>query len=57
MQVTSVLTPAEERGKIAFNPETSITSEGEKVELCFEAFPIEVTGTPLFTYFDVTAHA
>ena len=32
MQVTAVLTPAEEGGFVAFNPETGTTSQGETVE-------------------------
>jgi predicted RNase H-like HicB family nuclease len=32
MQVTAVLTPAEEGGYVAYNPETGTTTQGETVE-------------------------
>ncbi|MEO5641297.1 MAG: type II toxin-antitoxin system HicB family antitoxin [Sphingomicrobium sp.] len=32
MQVTAILTPAEEGGFVAFNPETGSTTQGETVE-------------------------
>lgn len=32
MQVTAILTPAEEGGYVAFNPETGTTTQGESVE-------------------------
>ena len=32
MQVSAVLTPAEEGGYIAFNPETRTTTQGETIE-------------------------
>ena len=32
MQLTAVLTPAEEGGFVALNPETGTTSQGESVE-------------------------
>jgi predicted RNase H-like HicB family nuclease len=32
MQLTAVLTPAEEGGYVAFNPETGTTTEGETVD-------------------------
>lgn len=32
MLVTAVLTPAEEGGFVAFNPETGTTTQGESVE-------------------------
>lgn len=32
MQVTAILTPAEEGGYVAFNPETGTTIQGETVE-------------------------
>jgi predicted RNase H-like HicB family nuclease len=37
MQVTAVLTPAEEGGYVAFNPETGTTTEGETVEAALAA--------------------
>lgn len=33
MQVTAILTPAEEGGYVAFNPETGTTTQGETVEV------------------------
>jgi predicted RNase H-like HicB family nuclease len=68
MQVTAVLTPAEEGGYVAFNPETGTTSQGESVEeavvnlreaveLYLEEFPIKIIGRPLVTTFEVPAHA
>ena len=32
MQVTAVLTPAEEGGFVAYNPETGTTTQGDTVE-------------------------
>ena len=68
MQMTAVLTPAEEGGYIAFNPDTGTTTQGETVEeslanlreaveLYLEDFPLKLTGAPLVTSFDVPAHA
>jgi predicted RNase H-like HicB family nuclease len=68
MQLTAVLTPAEEGGYIAFNPETGTTSQGETVEeaianlreaveLYLEEFPMVSAGAPLVTLFDVEARA
>jgi predicted RNase H-like HicB family nuclease len=67
MQVTAVLTRAEEGGFVAYNPETGTTSQGESieeaianlriaVELYLEEFPIKLGGAPLVTTFEV-AHA
>jgi predicted RNase H-like HicB family nuclease len=64
MQVTAILTPAEEGGYVAFNPETGTTTQGESVEgalanlreaveLFLEEFPLRVSGAPLVTTFDV----
>ena len=64
MLLTAVLTPAEEGGFIAFNPETGTTTQGETVqeavanlkeatELYLEEFPIMITAHPLVTTFDV----
>ena len=50
MELTAVLTPAEEGGYVAYNPETGTTSEGESIDealanlkeatsLYLEAFP------------------
>jgi predicted RNase H-like HicB family nuclease len=68
MQVTAVLTPAEEGGFVAYNPETGTTSQGdtieealgnlrEAVELYLEEFPMKIGGAPLVTTFDVPEHA
>jgi predicted RNase H-like HicB family nuclease len=67
MQVTAVLTPAEEGGFVAYNPETGTASQGESieeaianlreaVELYLEEFPMKIGGAPLVTTFEV-AHA
>ena len=32
MELTTVLTPAEEGGYVAYNPETGTTSEGESID-------------------------
>lgn len=68
MQVTAVLTPAEEGGYVAFNPETGTASQGETieealanlreaVELYMDEFPITFAGPPLVTSFDIEARA
>lgn len=68
MQVTAVLTPAEEGGYVAFNPETGTASQGENVdealanlreavELYLEEFPMQLPAAPLVTMLEVTAHA
>ena len=70
MQLTAVLTPAEEGGFVAMNPETGSTSQGETIEeaianlreataLYLEEFPMVATGHPLITTFSLpeVAHA
>jgi predicted RNase H-like HicB family nuclease len=70
MQLTAVLTPAEEGGFVALNPETGTTSQGETVEqavanlreatlLFMEESPVRLAGAPLVTSFTVPepAHA
>ena len=68
MELTAVLTPAEEGGYMAMNPETGTTTQGETVEealanlqeataLYLSEFPLLVTGHPLVTMFSVPAHA
>ena len=68
MELTAVLTPAEEGGYVAFNPETGTTTEGESIEealanlreattLYLEEFPAVIKGHPLVTLFTVSAHA
>ena len=60
MQVTAVLTPAEEGGYVAYNPDTGTTTQGntleealanlrEAVELYLEEFPMTLGGSPLVT--------
>jgi predicted RNase H-like HicB family nuclease len=68
MTLTAVLTPAEEGGFVAFNPETGTTTQGESVpeaiqnlseatELYLEEFPLAQPGRSLLTTFEVMAHA
>lgn len=68
MHMTAVLTPAEEGGFNAYNPETSSCSQGntmedaianlrEAVELYLEEFPMKLSGSPVVTSFDVPVHA
>jgi predicted RNase H-like HicB family nuclease len=68
MELTAVLTPAEEGGYVALNPETGTTTQGETVEeaiaslqeataLYLSEFSIPTPGHPLATTFSVPAHA
>jgi predicted RNase H-like HicB family nuclease len=68
MQVTAVLTHAEEGGFISYNPETGTTSQGETiedalanlreaVELYLEEFPMKFGAAPLVTTFDMMENA
>ena len=68
MQMTAVLTHAEEGGYVAFNPETGTTTQGETVDealanlreatvLYLEEFPLKIGGAPLVTSFAVPEHA
>jgi predicted RNase H-like HicB family nuclease len=68
MQVTAILTPAEEGGYTAFNPETGTTTQGESVEdalanlreaveLFLTDEPMKLAGTPLVTTVTITEHA
>lgn len=68
MQLIAVLTPAEEGGFIALNPETGTTTQGETISealsnlqeataLYLEEFPTLTHGHPLVTTFDLPAHA
>ena len=68
MELTAVLTPADEGGCVALNPETGTTTQGESVEealenlreataLYLEEFPLSVKGHPLVTVFSVPEHA
>jgi predicted RNase H-like HicB family nuclease len=69
MELTAVLTPAEEGGYVALNPETGTTTQGETVEeavanlqeataLYLIEFPLLASrGHPVVTTFSVPAHA
>ena len=68
MELTAVLTPAEEGGFVALNPETGTTTQGETVEeaianlreattLYLSEFPLETKGHPLVTMFSVPENA
>jgi predicted RNase H-like HicB family nuclease len=69
MELTAVLTPAEEGGYVALNPETGTTTQGETVEeavanlreataLYLIEFPLlTFRGHPVVTTFSVPAHA
>jgi predicted RNase H-like HicB family nuclease len=68
MDLTAVLTPAEEGGYIALNPETGTTTQGETIEeaianlteataLYLDEFPLVTRGHPLVTTFSVPEHA
>ena len=68
MELTAVLTPAEEGGFVALNPETGTTTQGETVEeaianlreatsLYLSEFPLTTKGHPLVTMFTLPEHA
>lgn len=68
MTLNAVLTPAEEGGFIALNPETGTTTQGETVEealanlreateLFLEEFPLTKTRKSLLTTFEVAERA
>lgn len=68
MTLSAVLTPAEEGGFVALNPETGTTSQGESVEealanlreateLYLDEFPLPKPGNSLLTTFEVTERA
>ncbi len=68
MELTAVLTPAEEGGFVALNPETGTTTQGETIEeaianlreataLYLEEFPLSPKGHPIVTVFSVPEHA
>jgi predicted RNase H-like HicB family nuclease len=68
MQMMAVLTPSDDGGYIALNPETGTTTEGETVEsalsnlreaveLYLEEFPAKSFATPIVTTFTVAQHA
>jgi predicted RNase H-like HicB family nuclease len=64
MQLTAVITPAEEGGFVAMNPETGTTTQGETIEeaitnlkeataLYLAEFPQSARGHPLVTVFSL----
>lgn len=64
MELTAVLTPSEEGGFVALNPETGTTTQGETVEeavanlkeataLYLSEFSLPATGHPVVTVFTV----
>jgi predicted RNase H-like HicB family nuclease len=64
MELTAVLTPAEEGGFVALNPETGTTTQGETVEeavanlreataLYLSEFPLPSAGHPVVTVFTI----
>ena len=66
MELTAVLTHAEEGGFVALNPETGTTTQGETVEeaianlkeataLYLSEFPLPITGHPVITMFTLPA--
>jgi predicted RNase H-like HicB family nuclease len=68
MELTAVLTSAEEGGYVAFNPETGTTTQGETIEeavanlreatsLYLTEFPLTSEGHPVVTTFSVPGHA
>ena len=68
MQLSAVLTPAEEGGYIAHNPETLTTTEGETieealanlkeaVELYLEVSPLRVRGNVILTTLSISDDA
>ena len=68
MELSAVLTPAQEGGYVAFNPETGTTTQGETVEealanlaeateLYLEEFPMTITSRALLTTFQIPGNA
>jgi predicted RNase H-like HicB family nuclease len=68
MTLTAILTPAEEGGCSAFNPETGTCTQGETLEealanlreateLYLEEFPPMLRARPLMTTFEVKDYA
>ncbi len=68
MELTALLTPAEEGGYVALNPETGTTTQGETVEeavanlkeataLYLSEFRLPAPGHPVITTFTISAHA
>ena len=68
VQLHAVLTPAEEGGFVAMNPETGTCTQGESIDealanlkeataLYLEEFPQETLAKPIITTFEIAAHA
>ena len=68
MILSAVLSPAEEGGYVALNPETGTSTQGETMEealsnlreatsLYLEEFPLPKGGTALLTIFEVAERA
>lgn len=68
MELTAILTHAEEGGFVALNPETGTTTQGETLDealdnlreattLYLSEFPLDAKGHPLVTMFTVPNHA
>lgn len=68
MTLNAILTPADEGGFVALNPETGTTTQGETVdealanlreatELFLEEFPLEKAGNSFLTTFEVAGRA
>ncbi|MEI6259876.1 MAG: type II toxin-antitoxin system HicB family antitoxin [Deltaproteobacteria bacterium] len=68
MELSAVLTAADEGGYVALNPETGTSTQGETVEealsnlreateIYLEEFPLTVYARPLLTTFQVAQHA
>ena len=68
MKLNAILTPADEGGFVALNPETGTTTQGETVEqalanlreateLYLEEFPMKAPGSSLLTTIEVGTHA
>ena len=64
MELTAVLTPAEDGGFVALNPETGTTTQGETIEeaianlrdataLYLTEFPLPRSGHPVVTVFTI----
>ena len=68
MELTAVLTPVEEGGYVALNPETGTTTQGETFEeaianlkeataLYLSEFPLSIAGHPVVTTFSISVDA
>lgn len=68
MEFTAVLTPSEEGGFVALNPETGTTTQGDTLEAAIanlkeatsvnlEEFPLIIRGHPVVTMFTIPAHS